>query len=69
MDGCVSYPNYDVRRCPTRLLPEAWYGRTAAHSHYYGGRTIGNRTRDIHKNLYNTLFLRSVFGPDYYVPP
>ena len=31
--------------------------------------TIVNRTHDVHKNLYNTLFLRIIFGSDYYCPP
>ena len=30
---------------------------------------IVNRTHDIHKNLYNTLLLLSIFGPIYYGPP
>ena len=31
--------------------------------------TIVIRTHDIHKNLYITQFLPSIFGPDYYVLP
>ena len=31
--------------------------------------TIVIRTHDIHKKLYITLFLLSIFGPDYYVLP
>ena len=36
---------------------------------YYLRGTIIIRTCDQHKYLYITVFLRAIFGPDYYVPP
>ena len=36
--------------------------------YYYGGG-IGNRTYDIHKNLYIEPFLLTIFGPVNYGPP
>ena len=35
---------------------------------YYLRGTIGIRTCDQDKNLYITLFLLTIFRPDYYVP-
>ena len=37
------------------------------HQYYLRG-TIIIRTCDQHKKLYGPLFLRTIFGPDYYVP-
>ena len=56
-----------------RLSEETHFGRNFIHKVqatrlFTGGHTVENRTYGTYKNLYISLFLPTIFGPNYYDP-
>lgn len=67
------------KHCQARSLGTYWchsYRSTRPCSYLAGGHvaitedpTVVTSTHDVNKNIYTSLFVLTIFGPDYYAPP